>query len=111
MCLPSVTITKHSQPKSPSSDRLERLLTKIRNHIKTHNVLAKPYFQDYDRHNRSVVTNTQFAAALTFLNIPGVKDVDIKFLQDMYMSPDVKNHVNYSLFVKEVDPNPLCYRE
>lgn len=91
-------------------DVFNEAMERLRQRAKQRRVLAKPVFQDFDRHNNGYVTRGQFRQCLTILELhatdPEMAALEAKFCND--------TGFNYVAFLNELepkDPPQLMYLE
>ncbi|XP_077982616.1 uncharacterized protein LOC144437541 [Glandiceps talaboti] len=79
---------------------VDNVMERMRQRAMQRRVLAKPCFQDFDRHNRGHVTNSQFRQCLTYLSLTATEDemiaLEMKFADNFGF--------NYLRFLEELQP-------
>lgn len=81
------------------------LLNRVRHNIRVHNALLMPFFADFDRHHRGVITPVQFAQACVRHHLP-LTQVELDLLASWYSAGDAiapgTDGVRYLAFVRDV---------
>lgn len=86
---------------SQKANLLEEVMYRLRQRAKQRRLLAKPCFQDFDKHNNGHITKTQFRQCLQYLelsaNVNEMEVMEEKFSDDI--------GVNYIRFLEALEPS------
>ncbi|CBZ32344.1 hypothetical protein, conserved [Leishmania donovani] len=81
------------------------ILSRVRHNVRVHNALLMPFFADFDRHHRGVITPIQFAQACVRHHLP-LTQTEIDTLALWYSAGDAvspgTDGVRYLTFVRDV---------
>ncbi|KAK7193964.1 hypothetical protein NESM_000308200 [Novymonas esmeraldas] len=81
------------------------LLSRVRHNVRVHNALLMPFFADFDRHHRGVITPVQFAQACVRHHLP-LTQPEMDTLASWYSAGDAvtpgMDGVRYLAFVRDV---------
>ncbi|KAG5510131.1 hypothetical protein JKF63_07027 [Porcisia hertigi] len=84
---------------------LTDVLKRVRHNVSVHNALLTPFFADFDRHHRGVITPTQFAQACMRHHLP-LSQPELDMLVSWYSAGDAvtpgTDGVRYLAFVRDV---------
>ncbi|XP_002741846.1 uncharacterized protein LOC100373451 [Saccoglossus kowalevskii] len=80
---------------------VEAVMDRMRQRAMQRRVLAKPCFQDFDRHNRGYVTGSQFRQCLTYLSLSATEQ-EAAVLQKKYFD---QAGFNYLRFLEDLQPS------
>ncbi|XP_070544504.1 uncharacterized protein [Ptychodera flava] len=101
MSKPGTVIWSNASPESTMI--VDAVMDRMRQRAVQRRVLAKPCFQDFDRHNRGHVTNSQFRQCLTYLSLNASEEemaaLELKFSDDAGF--------NYLRFLEELQPSAV----
>ncbi|GET86689.1 hypothetical protein, conserved [Leishmania tarentolae] len=81
------------------------ILSRVRHNVSVHNALLMPFFADFDRHHRGVITSSQFAQACVRHRLP-LTETEMHTLASWYSAGDAvtpgTDGVRYLSFVRDV---------
>ncbi|KAG5505941.1 hypothetical protein JIQ42_06736 [Leishmania sp. Namibia] len=99
------TVHEATTQDTERSARVAALLSRVRHNVRVHNALLMPFFADFDRHHRGVITPTQFAQACARHRLP-LTQPEIDALASWYSAGDAvtpgTDGVRYLAFVRDV---------
>lgn len=80
----------------------QRLLDRVRHNVQAHNAMLTPFFADFDRHHRGVVTRQQFAQACVRHHLP-LSGEELTTLAAAYtVDAAHQDEVRYLDFIRDV---------
>jgi len=101
--MPKPGTTQWDAVQTDKQKQFEEVMENMRLKTNQRRILAKPCFQDFDRHNIGYVTRSQLHQCLTYLSLSGsCEDVDLlcqKFCDD--------TGFNYLKFLEELQPSEV----
>jgi len=95
---------------SQTQDRLGQIMHFMRERANQRRVLAKPCFQDFDKHNNGHVTRSQFKQCLLYIGF-NVTEEDMKVLEETYSDNVGFNYVRFLQDLQPKEPEENRYPE
>ncbi|KPI87170.1 hypothetical protein ABL78_3732 [Leptomonas seymouri] len=84
------------------SPEVQRLLQRVRHNVRVHNALLLPFFADFDRNHRGVITPTQFAQACVRHHLP-LSEPELRLVATAYRAGAAHgDEVRYLAFIRDV---------
>ncbi|KPA77029.1 putative mitochondrial hypothetical protein [Leptomonas pyrrhocoris] len=84
------------------SPEVQRLLARVQHNVRVHNALLMPFFNDFDRNHRGVITPQQFAQACVRHHLP-LSEPELKLVAAAYQTDAAHaDEVHYLAFIRDV---------
>ncbi|XP_072165025.1 uncharacterized protein [Diadema setosum] len=94
--------TRTIRPLSPASqNRIDALIRQIAPYYKYHEITIRSCYEDFDKHNKGIVTEPQFFRSFPYP--PGVTEQDVQLLAKRYRDPHKEGICNYLNFHNDVE--------
>lgn len=91
-----------SQTACASPEMVQQLLRRVQRNVQVHNALLMPFFADFDRNHRGIITPTQFAQACVRHHLP-LSAEEMTCLADVYRTDATHaDEVHYLNFIRDV---------
>ncbi|XP_011673543.2 uncharacterized protein LOC594672 [Strongylocentrotus purpuratus] len=90
------------RPLSPASQsRITGMIQHIAPYYKYHEITIRSSYEDFDKHNKGIITEPQFFRSFPYP--PGINEEDVKLLAKRYRDPSKEGICNYLNFHNDVE--------
>nr|XP_054773761.1 uncharacterized protein LOC129281858 [Lytechinus pictus] len=90
------------RPLSPASqNRITAMIQQIAPYYKYHEITIRSCYEDFDKHNKGIITEPQFFRSFPYP--PGISEDDVKLLAKGYRDPTKEGICNYLNFHNDVE--------